>query len=397
LMTEAREFMNTPCGLLLARGGVQAEQVKEALDRQGGPAWDHTVFRLLAEVDVASLVLGEPHKGPGTGISLASSGWWFRHADDFAQRLAALSGQEILALVSGRGLSGFHLARPDGSHERKLSGENEELWFEGARLFLGEDLNGREHPSLGEIAFEVHGDDPVGAQLPGLFNFGLSEETEQSLLVRFRGAALQAGYQWKPGEERDPDEVVPTSMRGLSLASAVRLPGPPRWARATRAHAIRRAEKVLREDGWLCLVPQVDGELCSYGTAVRILQLAPMADGSALGLLHPRAAVKINSVEGSTISLEVIEEVPAADGELLARHVERAIELLPIVNRDVEFDADELLTSSNPALLLGWQLNLSPEQCQRYLEDGDAAARMGVLVEVLEQAAERIEATVAPE
>jgi hypothetical protein len=122
-----------------------------------------------------------------------------------------------------------------------------------------------------------------------------------------------------------------------------------------------------------------------------------MADGSALGLLHPRAAVKINSVEGSTISLEVIEEVPAADGALLARHVERAIELLPIVNRDVEFDADALLTSSNPALLLGWQLNLSPEQCQRYLEDGDAAARMGVLVEVLEQAAERIEATVAPE
>jgi hypothetical protein len=389
--------MNTPCGLLLARGGVQAEQVKEALDRQGGPAWDHTVFRLLAEVDVASLVLGEPHKGPGTGISLASSGWWFRHADDFAQRLAELSGQEILALVSGRGLSGFHLARPDGSHERKLSGDTEELWFEGARLFLGEELQGRAHPSLGEIAFEVHGDDPVGAQLPGLFNFGLSDETEHSLLLRFRGAALQAGYQWKPGEERDPEEAVPSSMRGLLLESAVRLPGPPRWARATRAHAIRRAEKVLREDGWLCLVPQINGELCSYGTAVRILQLAPMADGSALGLLHPRAAVKVNSVEGSTISLEVIEEAPAADAELLARHVTRALELLPRVNFDVEFDAEELCASSNPAPLLAWQLDLSPEQCQRYLADGDAAARMGVLVEVLEESVERNEATVAPE
>jgi len=377
--------MTMPCGLLLARGAVQAEQVKEALDRQGGPAWDHTVFRLLAEVDVRSLVLGSPERGLGTGISLASSGWWFRHADDFANRLAVLSGQEVVALVSAEGLSGFHLARPDGTHERKLSAETVDAWFEGAGLLLGDELGDREHPTLRDVAFQVHGDDPVGSELTGMFNFSPVGDHEDELLLGFRGAALEAGCQWKPGTARDPGEPVPESMRGLVLASAVRLPGPPRWARATRAHAIRRAEKVLREDGWLCLVPQIDGDLCTFGTAVRILQLAPLADGSALGLLHPRAAVKVGEVNGSRVSLEVVEETPAGDPATLNKHRERALDLLPNLGLEVDFDPEELAVSEDPARLLGWQLILSAEQCQRYLSDGDAAARMAVLAEVLDE------------
>jgi len=379
-------MMMRPCGLLLTQGDVEAEQVKEALDGQGGPAWDHTVFRLLADVDVRSLVLGQPTGGQGTGISLASTGWWFRHADDFATRLAALSGQDVLALFSAEGVSGYHLARPDGKFERKISAGSEEGWFEGAGLLLDEDFSGQQHSPLGDIAFEVHGDDPVGADLPGMFNFGLADQSELEMLVQFRGAALQAGCQWKPAPARDPEESIPSSMRGLLLASAVRLPGPPRWARATRAHAIRRAEKVLRDDGWLCLVPQIDGKLCSYGTAVRILQLAPMADGSAIGLLHPRAAVKIVSVDGSTVSIELIEASPAADGPDLTLHVERALELLPQLKSPVAFDADLLKSSTDPAQLLGWQLVLSPDQCQRYLADADTAVRMGVLVEALQDA-----------
>jgi hypothetical protein len=378
--------MMKPCGLLLAQGGVEAEQVKEALDEQGGPSWDHTVFRLLAEVDVGSLVLGNPTAGQGTGISLASTGWWFRHADDFAARLATLSGQDILALFSAEGVSGYHLARPDGSAARKLIADAEDGWFDGAKLLIDEDLEGRSHSSLGDIAFEVHGDDPVGADLPGMFSFGLVDPGDLDVLVRFRGAALEAGCQWRPAADRDPNEAVPTSMRGLLLASAVRLTGPPRWARATRAHAIRRAERVMRGDGWLCLVPQIDGELCAYGTAVRILQLAPMTDGSAIGLLHPRAAVKVGKVEGSIVEVEVIEARSASDSEDLARHVQRALDLLPQLSREIEFDTEDLVSSSDPAQLLGWQLVFSADQCQRYLAEGDAALRMGVLVEALEGA-----------
>lgn len=379
--------MMRPCGLLLARGGVQAEQVKEALDDQGGPAWDHTVFRLLSAVDVRSLVLGQPQAGEGTALSLASSGWWFRHADDFANRLAALSGQEVLAVFAAGGVSGYHLARPDGNFDRKISVGPTEDWIEGAGLLLGEDLKKETVSSLETIAFEVHGGDPVGADLPGMFNFGQVEDSELDSVVQFRGAALEAGCQWKPSPDRDSNEPVPSSMRGVLLASAVRLPGPPRWARATRAHVIRRAERVLREDGWLCLVPEVDGKSCTYGTAVRLLQLAPMSDGSAIGLMHPRAAVKITRVEGSTVSVEVIEPSPALDPAELADQVERALELLPQQVRPVEIDADLLRGSADPAQLLGWQIVLSADQCQGYLAAGDIGSRMAVLIAAMDDAA----------
>ncbi len=378
--------MMRPCGLLLAQGGVQAEQVKEALDEQGGPAWDHTVFRLLSDVDVRSLVLGQPQGGEGTGISLASTGWWFRHADDFANRLAELSGQEILALFAAEGVSGYHLARPGGNFERKVSLGSAEAWLEGAELLLDEELKEETPSPLATIAFEVHGGDPVGADLPGMFNFGLVDDSELDTLVQFRGAALEAGCQWKPAPDRDSKEPVPSSMRGVLLASAVRLPGPPRWARATRAHVIRRAERVLREDGWLCLVPQVAGEACPYGTAVRLLQLAPMSDGSAIGLMHPRAAVKVTHVEGSTVSVEVIESSPVSDTAGLATQVERALELLPQQPRQVQVDPGLLRGSDDPAQLLGWQIVLSADQCQRYLANGDAGSRMAVLIDAMEHA-----------
>jgi len=376
-----------PCGLLLAQGVVPAEQVKEALDEQGGPAWDHTVFRLLSDVDVRSLVLGRPQGGAGTGISLASTGWWFRHADDFANRLAELSGQEVLAVFSAKGVSGYHLARPGGNFERKMSVGPSESWLRGAELLLDEELTQETPSPLASIAFEVHGGDPVGADLPGMFNFGLVEESELDTLVKFRGAALEAGCQWKPVPDRDSEEPVPSSMRGVLLASAVRLPGPPRWARATRAHVIRRAERVLREDGWLCLVPQVAGQASTYGTAVRLLQLAPMSDGSAIGLMHPRAAVKITHVEGSTVSVEVVEPTPTTDTSGLEAQVELALELLSKQRNSVQVDAELLRRSDDPAQLLGWQIVLSADQCQRYLSDGDASSRMAVLIDAMKDVA----------
>lgn len=375
--------MTKPCGLLLSTGGVEPEQVSDVLSEQGGPAWDRTVFRQLASVDVRSLVVGEPAAGEGTGISLASSGWWLRHADDFADRLSAASGQPILAVISADGVSGYHLAQPDGSSQRQLVLEGTDAWVAGVGLLLGEDLGDATPAALGDIAREVHGDDPVGAGLPGMFNFSLTDPEELDAIVRFRGEALQGGCPWRPGTERDPGEAVPSTMRGLILATAVRLPGPPRWARATRAHAIRRAEQVIREDGWLCLVPQVDGKLADYGTAVRILQIAPLADGSALGVIHPRAAVKVVSVEGSTVQVEVLDETTAADPEAMAADVELALELLPAVDRPLTWSEDELRASEDPARLLGWKLVVSPDQCQRYLAEQDAGGRMAILVEAL--------------
>jgi hypothetical protein len=111
-----------------------------------------------------------------------------------------------------------------------------------------------------------------------------------------------------------------------------------------------------------------------------------MADGSAIGLIHPRAAVKITDVEGSTVSVEVVEPSATSDAAGLATQVERALELLPRQERGVQVDADLLRSSDDPAQLLGWQLVLSAEQCQRYLADGDAGSRMAVLIDALEDA-----------
>ncbi|MEE2829321.1 MAG: hypothetical protein VX498_09045, partial [Myxococcota bacterium] len=348
--------MTRPCGLLLVAGSLEPDQVTEVLNEQGGPAWDRTVFRLLAGVDVRALVEGSPREGTGTALSLASSGGWFRHADDFANRLAAASGQPVLAAIESAQVSGYHLAQPAGEVQRRLTLGESRSWLEGVGLLLGEDL-GSESPSpLSTVAREVHGDDPQGVELPGMFNFDVAEDDEWDAIVRLRGEALQDGCPWRPDRARDPQDEVPKEMRGLQLASAVRLPGPPRWARATRAEAIRRAEGVVRGDGWLCLIPSLDGTLAPNGTAVRILQLAPLSDGSALGVLHPRAAVRVLGLAGTTVSVEVIEEQSADDQEKMAHDVERAIEILGDLERAVDWSPEELRTSGDPARLLGWQL-----------------------------------------
>ena len=161
--------------------------------------------------------------------------------DEFADRLSKLSGSDVLALVSADEVSGYHLARPGGAPLRELIPGDRFGWFAGASELLGEDLSEQTAPDLTAVAFEVHGDHPVGADLPGLFNLALTEDSELPALTELRGAALSAGCAWRPLTERDPDEPVPDSMRGLILASAVRLPGPPRWARATRASSSLRS------------------------------------------------------------------------------------------------------------------------------------------------------------
>lgn len=198
------------------------------------------------------------------------------------------------------------------------------------------------------------------------------------------------GAEWRPVKTPEVSGEVPTRMRSLLLKSAVRLPGPPRWARAVRAVAIRRAEEVLRDNGWMCLVPEVDGEPADYGTAVQILQLAPLPDGSALGVLHPLAAVRIDSLSRGVATVEPVEQMSASSEEALSEEVEKVLVSLGTTSLPVSYSEEELRASNDPALLLGWQLPVSPEHCQRYLESGDPVLRLSILGAALREAEELI-------
>ncbi len=296
----------TATGLLLAAGELTPEQVTEALHEQGGPAWDKTVFRLLTGVDVAALAAGTPGKGEGTAVSLASSGWWLRNLDDVAARLAAEAGCDVLAVFAcdAPALSGWHVARADGTSSRGVGEEH--AWAAGVGALTGADAP-IAPADLTDVAAFVHGDDPKGADLPGLFCFGLDADRPEEwvALLEVRGAVLEAGTRWRPGVDRDPDESPPARMHSVRVRREVPQPGPPRWARAIRAMAIRAAEEAARGDGWICLIPEKE-ESGEQPTAVRVLQLAPLADGSAMAVLHPRCGVRVLDVEDGMAAVEPV-------------------------------------------------------------------------------------------
>ncbi len=374
---------STPTGLLLAAGELSADHIAEALHDQGGPSWDKTVFRLLTGVDVAALAAGTPKAGGGTAVSLASSGWWLRNLDDVAQRLAAKAGQSVLAVFECPGpiVSGWHLAHPDGTSERRVSLDEAGQWGAGVvRLTDGEAFTAG---SLEAAAHQVHGDDPKGSALPGLFCLTADPERpeEWAALLEVRGAALTGGIRWRPGTGRDPADEPPAQMRVVLLQSNVRLPGPPRWARAVRAVAIRTAEEAARSDGWICLAPETDEEL-TYATAIRVLQLAPLTDGSAMGVLHPRCAVKVEEIEDGTASVEVVPQEESTS-EAIAEGLSLVMARLRTSRPELELSASTLSQHPDPASMIAWRLELNPTTAQDYLAASSPAARLRVLSDSL--------------
>lgn len=380
--------MSKPCGLILSAGAVSGAHVRAGLDDQGGPAWDETVFRMLSGLDVASLVEGRPAPGHGMALTLASSGWWLRHLDDLAERLARLSGADVVALTACDvpAVSGWHLARADGQVQRRVVGGSSLAWVDGVAELVARPVDSRGAPPLEQIAWMVHGQDSRGAHLPGMVALRLdpSDPRQWETLVQVLGAALVHGWQWRPGPARDPGEQPPTEMRALILQGAVRLPGPPRWARATRAIAIRTAEDAIRGDGWVCLVPeQSPGQPAVYGSAVRMLQLAPLGDGSALGVLHPRAAVKVGEIRGGLATVEPQADDEADDPDGLARAVGLLTSRLHAAQPPVHIDHALLRASPDPASLIAWQIRISPEACQGYLAARGPVGRVRVLSDFL--------------
>ena len=378
--------MSKPTGLLLSPGAIAPDVVSHALNEQGGPAWDETVFRLLSGVDVRSLVEGDPRAGEGTAISVASSGWWLRPLDELAVRLAIETRQPVLALVEYPGVgAAYHLAQPGDEPVRRVRLGTDRLWAEGVALLTGgKSLAEADVVALEDAARHVHGDDPAGAQLPSMVIFAFLPErrAEWPAVLDLRGQTLQAGVLWKPAAGRDADEDPPLKMRAILLETAVRLPGPPRWARAHRAHAIETAQQVVDDDGWLCLGPQVDGEHAEFGAAVRILQLAPLRDGSVVGVLHPVASVRIEGVADGVATVDPVPQGPAADAEAFEAARKQLVELLA-GREGVRWSAEEIHASPDPASLIAWQVRLSPEDCQRYLAAREPVARLEALAAAL--------------
>ncbi len=378
--------MSKPTGLLLSPGAIAPEAVSRALNEQGGPAWDNTVFRLLSGIDARSLAEGTPKGGSGTAVSLASTGWWFRPLDELADRLATTTGQAVLALLEHPGVgSAYHLAQPGDEPVRRVRLGTDRLWAEGVALLTGgQGLAEGDTAPLEQAARLVHGDDPEGAQLPGMVGFAFLPErrAEWPALLDLRGQTLQGGVLWKPAEQRDADEDPPMKMRAILLETDVRLPGPPRWARAHRAEVIETAQQVVGDDGWVCLVPQTDGEVAAFGAAVRILQLAPLPDGSLVGVLHPLAGVRIEGVADGVATVDPVPQGPVEDVEAFAAARKKLVDQLS-AGSGVRWSAEELDASDDPASLIAWQVRLSTEACQSYLAAREPLARLVALAGAL--------------
>jgi len=377
--------MSKPCGLLLAASAISPDLVDHVLNEQGGPEWDETVFRALTGVDVRSLVLGEPVAGAGTAVSIASSGWWLRHLDDLAARLAAVSGQPVLAVFEfdGAQASGYSLATPGAETRRSVKAGALRAWGEGVSALVGgEALDEAALVALGEAAQVVHGDAAEGKDLPGVFVFGDAPD-DAAIMLDVRGSALVAGLAWRPVRFRDPAEEPPPRIRAILISTPIRLPGPPRWAQATRAVAVEAARSAVDDDGWVCLIPREGGLPASYGAAVRVLQLAPMPDGSWLGVLHPRCGVKIDEVHLGVADVEPVSEMPA-DPDALADAVNVLIGELESRKLRIAWSASELRNSPDPAASIGWQIRVNAELCQRYLAAGEPVERVNTLTAALE-------------
>ncbi len=384
--------MPHPTGMLMTSRPITPEMVRHALDEQGGPEWDKTVFQMLTGVDLAGLAHGRPAAGEGTAISFASSGWWVRALDKLADTLAVDVDAPVLAVFEAPDAraSGYHLARPGEVAERRLSiipeANATSRWGEGVSKLLGSDVSAS-LPALGDVARTVHGDDPAGLDLPSVFAFSLdgAAVSEKSILGEVYGTSLVGGWEWKPGARRDPAEKIPDRMRVIVLSGPPRLPGPARWAKADRADAIEVARRVMNEDGWVCLVPKVGAVLGIYGSAVQLSQFAPLPrDGRWAGVLHPREAVRIGDFDEEGFAhIEPVVQTGIADAQGFDRTLTRLIEALPKRAPDAQFDEAELRASEDPARLVAWQLEVSAELSQSYLGSTDPTTRLEVLLAAL--------------
>jgi hypothetical protein len=372
-----------PTGLLLTATPLSPEHVSAALAEQGGPAWDRTVYQLLTGVDPRSLAVGAPVAGQGTAVGVASSGWWLRPLDQLADYVAAASGRPVLALTEHPAIPGcgYHLATPGDGPVRRVWRDRSRGWSEGVALLTGgAALADADVKPLRDVAVQVHGNDPVGADLPAMacFRFLAEHRSEWPALLEQRGAALTLGLPWRSDVEPSTELPLPASMRVIPLDTPVRLPGPPRWARAIRPDAIATARAVVDTDGWVCLVPTVDDQPQTYGAAVRLLQFAPLADGSWIGVLHPMAAVRVLSIGDGVASIEPVPERPVNAATLGASRLS-LVEALRDCRQRVRWSQAELDQSSDPAALIAHQVHLPAEACQRYLAAGDAAERASIL------------------
>jgi hypothetical protein len=382
--------MSRPTGLILCDGPLDPELVSAALNEQGGPEWDRTVFRLLTGVDLDSLVVGSPEGGQGTALSVASSGWWLRSLDELADRLAKDANKPILACFEygAAQASGWHLARPDGTSERSAVVDGLRAWGAGLAALAGGDARPAEQlVDLGNAARIVHHEAAEGVDLPAVFLFRYLDSDppeRKDALTHVRGTALVRGLQWRPQHGRVDADSVPAQMRSLVLEGPVRLPGPPRWALARRKVAVETAQSVLDEDGWVCLVPEIDGRLARYGAAVRIHQLAPLPDGNWLGVLHPRQGVAVEALRDGLALVKPVSQRAEVDSEELDEALAKLMALLPSSDLPVRWTEDELRESDDPAALLGWQMHVTGELCQRYLAAKDPVERLRALAASLE-------------
>ena len=384
--------MPHPTGLLMTGAPVSPEAVSRALNEQGGPEWDETVFQMLTGVDLRGLAGGKPEAGSGTAIAFASSGWWLRCVDHLADTLAKEAGAPVLAVFEAPDAraAGYHLAQPDGVSERSISTVSLEEplahWGEGLKKLLGVD-DVAVSVSLAEVARAVHHDDPTGVALPGMFNFSLSSASaeERKVLGEVHGTSLVGGYEWKPGARRDPAEALPKRMRVIALSGPPRLPGPPRWAKADRADAIKVAQEVVNDDGWVCLVPKVGDVLGIYGAAVQLSQFAPLpGDGRWAGVLHPREAVRIGHFdEAGFAEVAPVPQKEVTDGRAFDQALTQLLELLKVKAPEIEYEEKVLRADSDPARHLAWQLPVMPELSQSYLGSSDPTTRLEVLVAAL--------------
>ena len=378
----------------MVQGDVKPEAVSSALNEQGGPPWDETVYQMVSGVDLAGLVCGKPVAGEGTAVTIASSGWWLRSLDDLADRLALEVGKPVLAAFesASASASGYHLANPRKAAMRGMEFCEREAaprgWVPGLSALLDQEIDPADTLSLPQVARDIHNDDPAGMHLPGMFAFRLGPlpSDEWRILTEVRGQGLLSGALWQPpaaGDEPDASDEVPGRLRVIVIQGPVRLPGPPRLATAGRVQAVEAAKEVLGDTGWVCLVPEVNGVVAIYGSAVRVRQLAPVSSRRYLGVIHPMAAVRVGPIRDGYAYVRPVQEEGPQDQELLAEAVSRMIAQLELTDW-IRWDADELRRSPDPAALLAWQIPVDVARSQQYLGGGDPVVRLDVLISALE-------------
>lgn len=226
-MTRPALGRSPPASLILSPGQLSAEEVRDALIDQGGPAWDRTVFRMVQQVDIASLLSGQPGPGAGTAVAVASAGYWVRPIDRLAASLAAKVKAPVVAVVEGEDESFVAGVGEDGRAYRRGASTLLSAWSV---------LPTEWFPALGpnvsvrRAALLVHEDADEGRGLPACCVLEVDptdEPTNAETVLGLRGAALAAGWPWKPGALLDEGKDPPADLRALVLAGPVRLPGPP--------------------------------------------------------------------------------------------------------------------------------------------------------------------------